>query len=225
MFMYIYGWLTGISFAAQTDFTSRVHALVEQEISQRLSIPLEDVTVHHLGMGDTSRCSDANYIKVDIPQREDFRGKTLMTIEGWTDDSICGRWTVQGSVEIWSLIPIVKHAVDAGEILEVDWHRARLDTIREPLFVWTPKLTNATLLAVVPLKEGEPLKRNHVRRKHDFAQGQTVAVVVQKGSLQVKVQGVLLRGAFVGDDVKVRSLSTNSILEGRIREDGSVLLK
>ncbi len=203
----------------------RVHALVEEEIAQRLKIPLEDVTVHHLGMGDTSRCSQANYIKVDIPQREDFRGKTLISIEGWNGDAMCGRWTVQGTVEIWSAIPIVKYSVDAGDALEVDWQRARLDTIREPLFAWTPELTNATLLAIVPLKQGEPLKRNHVRRKHDFAQGQTVVVVVHKGALRVQVQGVLLRGAFVGDEVKVRSLSTNSILEGQIREDGSVLLK
>ena len=211
--------------ASEVDFTAKVHQEIEQQISTRLEIPPEDVTVHHLGMANAHRCSKATYIKVEIPEREDFRGKTLIGIEGWNGASLCGRWTVQGDVEIWGKIPTSEFAAQAGEEVSVIWKRARLDSIREPMFVQTPELKDATLLAIVPIGQGAVLKRNHVRRKPDFKQGDSVVVVVQKGTLIVKVQGMLLKSAYVGDTVKVRSASTNSILEGQLTENGMVLLK
>ena len=211
--------------ASDLDFTTKVHQEIEQQISNRLEIPLEDVTVHHLGMANAHRCSNASYIKVEIPEREDFRGKTLISIEGWNEASLCGRWTVQGDIEIWGQIPLSEFSAQAGEEVSVIWKRDRLDSIREPMFVQTPELKDATLLAIVPIGQGDVLKRNHVRRKPDFEQGDSVVLVVHKGTLIVKVQGVLLRSAFIGDTVKVRSASTNSILEGQLTEKGMVLLK
>ena len=110
-------------------------------------------------------------------------------------------------------------------MIEVQWVRGRLDKVREPLFELTPSMQNATLLAVVPIRMGTPLHRNHVRRKHDFHRGASVIVLVQKGALQVKVQGSLLKNAYIGDMVKVRSESSNTILEGQNTETGMVLLK
>lgn len=207
------------------DVVLEIHQQVESEIATRLSIPIEDVTVHYLGMANVHRCDGASHVKVDIPIQEDFRGKTLLYIEGWKEDVQCGRWTVQGDVEIWGQIPTAKDAAQAGEVIEIQWVRGRVDQIREPLFELTPSMNNAILQAVVPIGEGAPLHRNHVRRKHDFHQGASVIVLVQKGSLQVKVQGSLLKNAYIGDTVKVRSQSSNTILEGQITESGMVLLK
>ena len=207
------------------DVVLEIHQQVESEIATRLGIPMADVTVHYLGMANVHRCEGASHIRVDIPIQEDFRGKTLLYIEAWKEDEQCGRWTVQGDVEIWGQIPTAKYTVQAGEVLEVEWVRGRIDQIREPLFELTPSMHNAILQAVVPIGDGDPLHRNHVRRKHDFLQGTSVIVLVQKGSLQVKVQGSLLKNAYIGDIVKVRSQSSNTILEGQITESGMVLLK
>lgn len=216
---------SSVAGAESKDFVSQVHQQVEFEIAERLSIAPKDVTVHYLGMANSHRCDEASHVKVDIPTQEDFRGKTLIYIEGWKGSVQCGRWTVQGDVEIWGQIPTAQHAAQAGEIVEVQWIRGRLDKIREPLFELTPAMNDATLQAIVPIEEGAPLNRNHVRRKHDFLQGDAVVVLVQKGALQVRVQGSLLRNAYIGDIVKVRSLSSNSILEGELTENGMVLLK
>ena len=213
------------SSSSQPDFVSEIHEKVEATIAERLNISIEDVTVHYLGMSNLHKCNGASHVKVDIPVQEDFRGKTLLYIEAWKEETQCGRWTVQGDVEIWGQIPTAKYAAQPGEMIEVQWERRRLDQIREPLFELTPSMQYATLLAVVPLGSGDPLHRNHVRRKPDFQQGASVIVLVQKGALQVKVQGTLLKNAYIGDTVKVRSESSNTILEGQITENGMVLLK
>ena len=221
----MYCMLSSFAVAETHDFITQVHQKVESEIAGRLSIPLDDVTVHYLGMGNLHRCDGASHVKVDIPIQEDFRGKTLLYIEGWKDSVQCGRWTVQGDVEIWGQIPTARHPAQAGEVIEVHWVRGRLDKVREPLFELTPAMSNTTLQAIVPVESGAPLQRNHVRRKHDFKQGSSVVVLVQKGALQVKVQGNLLRNAYIGDNVKVRTQSSNTILEGELTESGMVLLK
>ena len=41
----------------------------------------------------------------------------------------------------------------------------------------------------------------------------------------MRVQGNLLKNAYIGDTVKVRSQSSNTILEGELTESGMVLLK
>ena len=221
----LYCVLGSAALAGSQDFLYQVHQQVETNIAARLSIPSEDVTVHYLGMGNVHRCDGASHVKVDIPTQEDFRGKTLLYIEGWKGDVQCGRWTVQGDVEIWGQIPTAQNAAQAGEVVEVHWVRGRLDKIREPLFELTPAMTNATLQAIVPIAQDAPLNRNHVRRKPDFQQGAAVIVLVQKGALQVQVQGSLLRNAYIGDTVKVRAQSSNTILEGELTERGMVLLK
>ena len=156
---------SSVALAKSEDFVSQVHLQVESEIAERLDISTDDVTVHYLGMGSVHRCDGASHVKVDIPAQEDFRGKTLLYIEGWKADVQCGRWTVQGDVEIWGQNPTAQNAAQAGEVVEVQWTRGRLDQIREPLFEFTPSMTNATLQAIVPIADGAPLNRNHVRRK------------------------------------------------------------
>ena len=82
----------------ERDFVSEIHRQVESKIASRLNIPIEDVTVHYLGMANVHRCDGASHVKIDIPMQEDFRGKTLLYIEAWKEDVQCGRWTVQGDV-------------------------------------------------------------------------------------------------------------------------------
>ncbi len=216
----------GVSLAesVELDFTKQVYQQIESEISTRLSISTDDVTVHHLSMTNSHRCSKATYVKTEISDSEDFRGKTLVGVEGWQEEKLCGRWTVQADIEIWSDLPVAQFAADPGEVVAIDFQRGRLDQVREPIFVYTSTLQNATMVAVVPIAQGEVLKRTNLRRKLDFEQGQAVKVLVQKGALTVQVNGVLLRGGYIGDIVKVRS-STNSILEGQLTENGTVLLK
>lgn len=217
--------VVNIAFAEGSAFITKVHYQTEEIIAARLGIPMSDVTVHYLGVANAHRCNGATHIKVDVPSQEDFRGKTLLYIEGWKDAAQCGRWTVQADIEIWGQLPTARYAVQAGDEIEVEWVRGRLDKVREPIFELTPNMTNVTLQAIVPISQGETLKRNHIRRKPDFQQGAPVVVLVQKGALQVRVQGNLLRNAYIGDTVKVRSQSSNSILEGQITESGIVLLK
>ena len=139
-------------YADSLDFVTKVHNDIVLEISSRLEISPKDVTIHQLGIRNIDQCRDATSVRIDIPQQEDFRGKTLVVIEGWESEQQCGRWTVQANIEIWSMLPINEYAVEAGESVQVSWKRGRLDQVRMPLFIPSDPSLQHQWVGMVPLQ-------------------------------------------------------------------------
>ncbi|MAY06621.1 MAG: flagella basal body P-ring formation protein FlgA [Verrucomicrobiales bacterium] len=221
-------WLA-ILLAKATDisFVDALKEQLKQEVVERLAVSEADVVVHHLGIANAHQCRDYTYLRVEIPQREDFRGKTLAFVEGWVGDSQCGRWTLQVDIEIWAMVPVTQKAVQAGEDVHIQWERKRLDKVRHPLFASQPSdiQVDSKWVSMVPLSAGTVLSNTNLRRKPDYYQGDVVVLLLEKGALRIRMEGVLIRDAYVGDSIKVRSSSTNTILEGTLTENGIVLLK
>jgi flagella basal body P-ring formation protein FlgA len=229
MWVFYMAWLVlcRTVFSAPIDFMEEVNTQVVSEIADRLQIPESDVVIHQLGIRNVDQCRNADTVSVEIPSQEDFRGKTLVIIEGWTDGQQCGRWTVQSNIEIWTMLPVSLTSVQAGELVSIGWERGRLDQVRVPVFVnsSTDVSLNSQWISMVPLQRGDVLARTHLRRKPDMLQGDSVVVFIEKGALTIRVDGILIRDAFIGESAKVRTESLNSIIEGTLTEDGRVLLK
>lgn len=223
----IYLLLMSTSQATERDFVAEVQRLIVAEITERLSVQPTDVTVHQLGIRNSEQCRQADVIQIDIPPQEDFRGKTLVVVEGWEAGQQCGRWTIQAWIEIWTELPVSQTTVAAGDVVSIGWERGRLDQVRAPLFVKGPDelVLQSQWVSMVPLQQGEVLTRTHLRRKPDFKQGDAVTILVQKGTLTIRVEGILIRDTYIGGMAKVRTESLNSIVEGIITETGEVLLK
>lgn len=213
--------------ASEISFVDALKQQLEQEVVERLSLDQGDVIVHHLGIANAHQCRDYTYLRIEIPQREDFRGKTLAFVEGWIGDSQCGRWTLQVDIEIWTMVPVNQRTVQTGEDVQVNWERKRLDKVRHPLFANRPTdvPVDSKWVSLVPLSAGTVLSNTHLRRKPDYYQGDKVVMLLQKGALTIRLEGKLIRDAYIGDTTKVRSSSTNTILEGTLTENGIVLLK
>lgn len=229
MWMVYMAWscLCRVGFAEPLHFVTEVNTQIVQQISQRLSIDEADVVIHQLGIRNIDQCRNADSVQVEIPSQEDFRGKTLVIIEGWIEGQQCGRWTVQSSIEIWAMLPVSLSTVQAGELVTVGWKKGRLDQVRTPLFASNPEDLSASAqwISMVHLQQGDVLGRTHLRRKPDMLQGDSVTVSIEKGALTIRVDGILIKDGFIGESVKVRTESLNSIIEGTLTEDGRVLLK
>lgn len=219
--------LCRIVFAEPIEFIPEVNSQIVGQIATRLNIDESDVVIHQLGVRNVDQCRDADSVIVEIPTQEDFRGKTLVIIEGWVSGQQCGRWTVQANIEIWTMLPVSLSSIDAGELVTIGWERGRLDQVRTPLFVTHPTdvSTSAQWVSMVPLQKGDVLARTHLRRKPDMHQGDSVEVYIEKGALTIRVDGFLIKDAFFGESAKVRTDSLDSIIEGTLTEDGRVLLK
>ena len=223
----IYGYVIGLAFATTAPFVDAVKEQLKLQVVERLNLEPSDVVVHQLGIANAHRCRGYTYLRVEIPQKEDFRGKTVAFVEGWVGDTQCGRWTLQTEIEVWMMVPVSKHTVQAGEEVVIHWERGRLDQARYPLFATVPSdvSINSKWVSTHPLSSGTILSATHLRRKPDFYQGDAVTLLINKGALQIRLEGTLIRDAYVGELTKVRSSSSNSILEGIITEKGIVLLK
>ena len=71
--------------AQSSDFTDRVTEMLLLEASERLSLPVAQIEMIHLGLNNVS-CPDDAEVSLHIPASEDFRGGVDVYIEA-TDGS------------------------------------------------------------------------------------------------------------------------------------------
>jgi flagella basal body P-ring formation protein FlgA len=77
-------------------------------------------------------------------------------------------------------------------------------------------------IANTHIEEGSVILWNQVRAKPDNFDGDSVILLYNSGSLQIKAKGRLMSDAFIGDSVKVVSEATNSVLTGTLNEHSVV---
>lgn len=193
---------------------------IEKEVAIQLEIPREDVSVEYLGLANARKCNDADHVSVRIPVSEDFRGSVLVFVTAETEGQICGQWNLQTRMEIWQEISVASESISIGEDIVTSSKKIRREQLR---FSAATDLENK--IARVPIKKGEVILDSQIREKPDQLRGTTVVVVYKNGNLEIRTEGRLMTDAMVGDDVKVSSQMTNSVLHGILEMDGNVYIE
>lgn len=210
--------------SSDIDFYEDISALVEQKIEEetakRLGLPKEDISVEYLGLGNSRKCSGANYVSVQIPQTEDFRGPVLVFVDAKKDDRICGQWTLRAKMEIWQEVDVAAESMLAGDDVYTVKKRMRRDQLQfNAATDFENKIARATI------NKGEIILESQIREKPDQFRGMQVFVIYKKGNIEIRAEGRLMMDAMIGDQVKVSSQSTNSVLHGILKEDGNVYIQ
>ena len=209
-----------LQLSSEDDFSVLVERKIEQEVSDRLELPRKDVSVEYLGLGNARKCNGADYISVRIPQTEDFRGATLVLVEGKKAEKVCGQWNLRVRMAIWEDVAVASQSFQVGDEISTVTKRIRRDQLR---FNIATDLENK--IARVPISEGELILASQIREKPDFLQGNHVSIIYKKGNLEIRTEGRLMKDAMIGDEVKVSSKVTNSVLHGILKEDGNVYIE
>ena len=206
--------------SSEADLSVIVTQKIENEASRRLELPREDISVEYLGLGNYRKCNDSSYVSVRIPQSEDFRGPVLVFVEAEKDGRVCGQWNLRVKMEIWQEINVASGAFQVGEEITTVKKRMRRDQLR---FNAATDFDNK--IARAPINSGEIILASQIREKPDQYRGTQVSVIYKKGNLEIKTDGRLMMDAMIGDDVKVSSQATNSVLHGILKADGNVYIE
>jgi len=202
---------------AEVDVIEIVSNSIVDEIAVRLDIPKEDIKVEYLGLGNTRRCAQADYIDVNIPDREDFKGPIITYVSAFEAGTLCGKWTIRPRVAIWDMLPVAAQDIQAGEAIVFEYQRHRLDQL-----MLKPASVLDGTIATTQITEGSVILWNQVRAKPDNFDGDSVILLYNGGNLQIKTTGTLMSDAFIGDPVKVISMATNSVVQGTLSDQGVV---
>lgn len=195
--------------ASASDFDVRLSASIQQSAATALGVEADDVEVLSTGFGGKG-CGDA----IDITARpnEDYLGTTDLRVVASEGGVICGQWRVRSRLAVWMTLPVAAKAAAAGDPIELRAERVRVD---RPLGTPVP-MSGRPLAARTSVRSGQVVVAELARAIPDVGTGQPVILEVRAGSLTITSEGFLAQASTVGETVRVRTASTNTVIEGTL---------
>lgn len=150
-------------------------------------------------------------------------GRLRFPVEIESQDGEKIRTTVDGYVSRFKEIPVARHAVQRGDVLnENDIVRARINLTQVPddLVLEQSDLNGMELGRSV--SEGQFFQKRFLKIAPIIQTGATVSIQYTKGLLQATATGTALDDGAQGAVVRVRNDSSRKILKGRVISEGVV---
>lgn len=140
-------------------------------------------------------------------------------------DAIGWKLFVPVSVSIKVPVLVVKRSMARGDSLsaaDVDVQLRERGSLG-PAWLESPDQLIGRVLTR-PVASGAVLSPTVLVAANVIKRGQSVMLVGQSGSFQVRAEGKALSDAAPGEQVRVQNLSSRRIVEGQVRDDGTVLV-
>lgn len=171
---------------------------------------------------------------------EELRISGMLPRDGWTLELVQPtRWRsrvrakivpLDGGRPIWAMATldirvkalVVAKPLQRDEHLVGAWKEERVDVDNLPHDAITDPSELAGLVARTALVPGRVIRRGMLLSPQLISRGQMVQVVVKRGEVQITDRAIALQSGRLGDPVRIQSASTQKVLTGVVRQDGSV---
>ncbi len=216
------GWATESQSASSLQ--ALVHDFVEQEIKETLPPDHKDedlqITVSNL---------DA---RINLPQCDGFIRQSITSPQPYgtnlTVKAMCDgthRWSVfvPVKVEVFSSAVVAINSLARGQLIqEGDIQLARINTSAQG-YGHLSTLDAAQGMALKrPLRAGEVVRASHLLAPNVVKRGDNVVVEARSSGISVVVSGTALAAGQVGDQIKVRNIQSNRVVDAKVVAPGKV---
>jgi flagella basal body P-ring formation protein FlgA len=166
--------------------------------------------------GVTARCSG---------RAESFRGNCYIIIEFLHDNKLLTHIQVPLKVKIYQEVAVASHTIIRGNLLTP-----------EDIIIEKKDITHFSKNEIINSEEliGKRLKRNIakdavierslIEDELLVHRGDKVSLVVQFGSVRVRTAGEALQDAAIGKKIRIKREGSQTILQGKVDNDGSVII-
>ncbi len=134
-------------------------------------------------------------------------------------------WTVYVpvTVKLYKTVVVAANHLSANHLLSTsDIKLAQIDisTLRKDYFKEASLVVGQQLK--YPLAMGTAISSTHIRPQKIVRRGETITLIAEAGSMQVKMTGKALSDAVLGEKVRVENSSSKRIVEGTVNAPGQV---
>jgi len=164
-------------------------------------------------------CDDKLTFKIQEPPHN-ARNITVKTVCNDTR-----RWTVYvpATIDIYERVLVVNRSIDRGEVLarqDLDFRRVNIATAGRGHIMDLERAEGMQLKR--PLKPGETLRLNHLKKPNIVLKGQTVIVSSRSRFLTVESSGIALVNGTMGQQIKVKNDRSNRVVSAMVVAPGRV---
>ncbi len=134
-------------------------------------------------------------------------------------------WTVYVSVKVKVLRPVVvaARALSANQVLkasDVKTVMQDISDLRQGFILSSDNVVGQQLR--YSLAMGTALTPRSLKQQKIVQRGEQVILVAQAGSMEVRMNGMAMEDAILGDKIKVKNSSSNRVVEGVVQAPGVV---
>ncbi|MFM7343786.1 MAG: flagellar basal body P-ring formation chaperone FlgA [Tagaea sp.] len=153
-------------------------------------------------------------IEVRHVQFDRAQGRFTATVVAGGAHQGAQRVTLHGRVFATARVPVLRRAVNAGEIVranDVEFAHVREDAGRRDTITDPQRLIGQA--ARVRLREREPVRESDVRAPTLVTRNASVTIILQAGNLQLSAQGRATEDGARGDTIRVVNVQSNRTVE------------
>lgn len=177
---------------------------------------------------------DVENIYVSLYSKSKFKDDAKVTIDDLKLEERAKRFTatvnldgkvqkVAGRYELANRLPVLKNSLPAGSLISAE----NIDFIKIPASREITKFcaTEEDLAGKITKKR---LLANQLINSRDISspaiiqKGSSVKMLFSKGNLAIEAQGLALESGGKDDFIKVKNLSSNKIVQGKVIDEGTV---
>jgi flagella basal body P-ring formation protein FlgA len=134
-------------------------------------------------------------------------------------------WTVYVpvTVKLYKTLVVAAHPLSANHLLsasDVKLTQIDISTLRKDYFEDAKSVVGQQLK--YPLAMGSAISSSHIRPQKIVRRGETVTLIAEAGSMQVRMTGMALSDAVLGEKIRVENSSSKRIVEGIVDAPGQV---
>ena len=147
------------------------------------------------------------------------------TIEVPAGSPSATRIRVSGRTFITTRVPVLNHPMAHGETItasDVEWFDVREEGVRQDTIATVQKLVG--MEPRYQIRPGQPIRLSDVQKPITVTRNSNVNLVLRTPFMTLSVQGRAMDDGGLGDLIKVTNLQTKQIVEGRIDNNGMVIV-
>ncbi len=196
-------------------------------IADQYEIPEEDITIEiiHPPKLTEVNLSDNDWV-VKLKNRELRLGFQILWIVG--SDMQGNRFEFPMSVQVGIDLPIcvAKQTIARDEtisLVNVEKKVVHLKKGRYESLAVPEKILGLTARQLI--RSGAIIRSNMVQVAPPVRRGDHVAITMDRGALQIKLNGILQNDAWIGEQVRVLAAETGKVLNGTLIDPNRVMIK
>lgn len=185
----------------------------------------EDAQVAVAGNIQDQSFDEDDVIATFVANPKALRGNTFVQIEFRQDGKLLRRVQIPVRIKIYMEVPVAaENVARESELTENDitYQKLNVTYYSEGDFPGQDEIIGAK--ADRNISKGAIITRKLLRDESKILKGSKVSIILDAGDIKIRAYGTAMQDAAVGSEIRIKRDNSNSVLQGRVARDGTVVI-
>jgi len=185
----------------------------------------EDVQVSIAGLLQDQSFDEDDVEAAFVADMKSLRGNTFVIIEFRKDTKLLRRVQIPVRIKIYREAPVAVDNIGKDKELtedDITYQKLNVTYYSDDEFPSTEEIVGSK--AGRNINRGSIITRSLLKDESMIHKGEKVSIVFETGAISIRATGTALQDAVIGSAIRIRRDNSNSVLQGHVTKEGTVLI-